>query len=118
LTSAEGLRVHPRRPFLDRHVPACLAALDAAPLAQAGITAYKRIMESGARAGNGSLAAGVGGLGHLAIQYAKSTGFLFCAISLDEGKLTHARRVGAPVADLARRMCAEIIKRLENSGFA
>ena len=38
---------------------------------------------------------GVGGLGHLAIQYAKGMGLLVCAIDIDDGKLAHAKRLGA-----------------------
>jgi propanol-preferring alcohol dehydrogenase len=38
---------------------------------------------------------GVGGLGHLAVQYAKAMGLLVCAIDIDDGKLAHAKRLGA-----------------------
>ena len=38
---------------------------------------------------------GAGGLGHLAIQYAKAMGLLVCAIDIDDGKLAHAKRLGA-----------------------
>jgi propanol-preferring alcohol dehydrogenase len=77
------------------HVPAGLAAVDAAPLICAGITTYKGIKETEAKAGEWIAISGVGGLGHLAIQYAKAMGLLVCAVDIDDGKLAHAKRVGA-----------------------
>lgn len=77
------------------HVPAGLAAADAAPLVCAGITTYKGIKETGARPGEWIAISGAGGLGHLAIQYAKAMGLLVCAVDIDDGKLAHARRLGA-----------------------
>jgi alcohol dehydrogenase, propanol-preferring len=80
------------------HVPAGLAAADAAPVICAGITTYKGIKETGAKPGEWIAISGVGGLGHLAIQYAKAMGLLVCAIDIDDGKLAHATRVGADLA--------------------
>src|SRR5271155_170998 len=80
------------------HVPAGLAATEAAPIICAGITTYKGIKETGARPGEWIAISGVGGLGHLAIQYAKAMGLLVCAIDIDDGKLAHAKRVGADLA--------------------
>ena len=77
------------------HVPASLAAAEAAPLICAGITTYKGIKETEAKAGEWIAISGVGGLGHLAIQYAKAMGLLVCGIDIDDGKLAHAKHVGA-----------------------
>src|ERR1700680_1668379 len=77
------------------HVPAGIAATDAAPLICAGITTYKGIKETAARPGEWIAVSGAGGLGHLAIQYAKAMGLLVCAIDIDDGKLAHAKRLGA-----------------------
>jgi propanol-preferring alcohol dehydrogenase len=77
------------------HVPAGLAAVDAAPLICAGVTTYKGIKESGAKPGEWMAISGAGGLGHLAIQYAKAMGLFVCAIDIDDGKLSHAKQVGA-----------------------
>ena len=44
---------------------------------------------------NGSSISGAGGLGHLAIQYAKVMGLHVCAVDIDDGKLAHAKRLGA-----------------------
>ena len=80
------------------HIPAGLAPADAAPLICAGITTYKGIKETEARPGEWIAISGVGGLGHLAIQYAKAMGLLVCAIDIDDGKLAHATRLGADLA--------------------
>jgi propanol-preferring alcohol dehydrogenase len=77
------------------HVPASLAAVEAAPLVCAGITTYKGIKQTEARPGEWIAISGAGGLGHLAIQYAKAMGLLVCAIDIDDGKLAHATRLGA-----------------------
>jgi propanol-preferring alcohol dehydrogenase len=61
----------------------------------AGITTYKGIKQTEARPGEWIAISGAGGLGHLAIQYAKAMGLLVCAIDIDDGKLAHATRLGA-----------------------
>lgn len=48
-----------------------------------------------ARPGEWLAVSGVGGLGHLAIQYAKAMGLKVCAVDIDDGKLAHATRLGA-----------------------
>lgn len=80
------------------HVPAGLSANDAAPLICAGITTYKGIKETCAKPGEWIVVSGAGGLGHLAVQYAKAMGLLVCAVDIDEGKLEHAKRLGADLA--------------------
>jgi len=77
------------------HIPAGLTAAEAAPLICAGITTYKGIKQTEARPGEWIAISGAGGLGHLAIQYAKAMGLLICAIDIDDGKLAHATRLGA-----------------------
>jgi propanol-preferring alcohol dehydrogenase len=77
------------------HIPASLAATEAAPLICAGLTSYKGIKETTAKPGEWIAISGAGGLGHLAIQYAKAMGLLVCAVDIDEGKLAHAKRLGA-----------------------
>lgn len=77
------------------HVPPSLAAKAAAPIICAGITTYKGIKEAGVRPGEWIAISGAGGLGHLAIQYAKVMGLQVCAIDIDDGKLVHAKRLGA-----------------------
>jgi propanol-preferring alcohol dehydrogenase len=76
-------------------IPIGLTAAKAAPLICAGITTYKGLKETEARPGEWVAISGAGGLGHLAIQYAKAMGLLICAIDIDDAKLTHATRLGA-----------------------
>jgi propanol-preferring alcohol dehydrogenase len=78
-------------------VPAGLDAGEAAPIICAGITTYKGIKETGARPGEWIAISGVGGLGHLAVQYAKVMGHHVCAVDIDDGKLAHAKSLGADV---------------------
>lgn len=77
------------------HVPSGLTATAAAPIICAGITTYKGIKETTARPGEWLAVSGVGGLGHLAVQYAKAMGLHVCAVDVDAGKLAHALRLGA-----------------------
>lgn len=76
-------------------IPAGLTAADAAPIICAGVTTYKGIKETTARPGEWIAISGAGGLGHLAIQYARAMGLHVCAVDVDEGKLAHARLMGA-----------------------
>ncbi len=77
------------------HIPAGLSAVDAAPLICAGITTYKGIKETQAKPGEWIVISGIGGLGHLGVQYAKALGLHVCAVDIDDGKLDHAKRLGA-----------------------
>ena len=77
------------------HIPAGLPAAEAAPLICAGITTYKGLKVTEARPGEWVAISGVGGLGHLAVQYAKVMGLRVCAVDIDDGKLAHAKRLGA-----------------------
>jgi len=76
-------------------IPAGLVAREAAPLICAGVTSYKGIKETQARPGEWVVISGVGGLGHLAVQYAKAMGLHVCAVDIDDGKLAHAKHLGA-----------------------
>ena len=79
------------------HIPKGLEPWAAAPIICAGVTTYKGLKETDAKPGDWVVISGVGGLGHLAIQYAKVMGFHVCAVDVDAGKLAHAKRVGADV---------------------
>jgi len=84
------------------HIPPGLTPAEAAPLICAGVTTYKGIKETGARPGQWLAISGIGGLGHLGIQYARAMGLLVCAIDVDDGKLAHARKLGADLVINAR----------------
>ena len=77
------------------HIPAGLLPTQAAPLICAGVTTYKGIKETGTKAGDWIAISGAGGLGHLAIQYAKIMGLKICAIDVDDKKLALAKTLGA-----------------------
>jgi alcohol dehydrogenase, propanol-preferring len=77
------------------HIPDGLDPKLAAPLICAGITTYKGIKETRAKAGEWIVISGAGGLGHLAIQYAKVMGLRVCAVDIDDRKLALAKKMGA-----------------------
>ena len=68
-----------------------------APILCAGVTTYKGIKETEVRPGEWIAISGVGGLGHLGIQYAKATGMHVAALDVAEDKLALARESGADV---------------------
>lgn len=80
------------------HVPPGLDPLDAAPLTCAGVTTYKALKVSGARSSDLVAIFGVGGLGHLAIQYATIAGASVAAVDLVDSKLALAKQLGAEYA--------------------
>lgn len=76
-------------------VPEALSAVDAAPMSCAGVTAFNALRRSGARAGDLVAVLGVGGLGHLGVQFANKMGFETVAIARGEEKAELATRLGA-----------------------
>ena len=76
-------------------IPDELDAADAAPLLCAGITTFNALRHSSARAGDLVAVLGVGGLGHLGVQYAARMGFDTVAIARGTGKESLARELGA-----------------------
>ncbi len=76
-------------------MPDELPADEAAPLMCAGITMYNPLRNAGARAGDVVAVQGIGGLGHLGIQYARQMGFRTVAIGRGADKEALARKLGA-----------------------
>ncbi len=76
-------------------IPEGLSAVDAGPLLCAGVTTFNSLRNSGARPGQTVAVQGIGGLGHLAIQYAARMGFRTVAISRGADKAALARELGA-----------------------
>lgn len=76
-------------------MPDDLPADEAAPLLCAGITVYNALRNSGARSGELVAVQGIGGLGHLGIQYARQMGFRTVAIGRGGDKQALARKLGA-----------------------
>jgi propanol-preferring alcohol dehydrogenase len=78
-------------------IPQNLSFVDAAPILCAGVTTYKGIKEIEARPGEWVVISGVGGLGHVAIQYAKAMGLHVAAVDLGPEKMALAKKLGAEV---------------------
>jgi propanol-preferring alcohol dehydrogenase len=76
-------------------VPDSLDPFDAAPLTCAGVTTYKAVKVAGTRSSDLVAVFGVGGLGHMAIQYAKIAGGRVIAVDLFDDKLELAKELGA-----------------------
>ena len=100
-------------------IPDDLPAAEAAPLLCAGITVFNALRNSGAHAGDLVAVQGIGGLGHLGIQYARQMGFRTFAIGRGKDKEALARKLGAahyidtaagdPVAELQKFGGARVI---------
>ena len=88
--------------------------VQAAPILCAGLTTYKGLKETDAKPGDWVVVSGVGGLGHLAVQYARAMGLHVAAVDVSEEKLALARELGAEltvnaeVEDPAARIQEEI----------
>jgi len=76
-------------------MPDDLPADEAAPLMCAGVTVYNALRNTGARAGELVAVQGIGGLGHLGIQYAKQMGFRTIAVGRGGDKQSLAKKLGA-----------------------
>ncbi|MFM9706037.1 alcohol dehydrogenase [Streptomyces galilaeus] len=76
-------------------IPEALKATDAGPMACAGVTTYNGLRRSPARPGDLVAVLGIGGLGHLGVQYAAAMGFETVAIARGPEKAEFAERLGA-----------------------
>jgi propanol-preferring alcohol dehydrogenase len=76
-------------------IPDGISSVEAAPLMCAGVTTFTALKHSKARMGDVVAIQGIGGLGHLAIQYARKAGFNTVAISRGKQKEELARKLGA-----------------------
>lgn len=93
-------------------VPDELPATDAGPLMCAGVTTYNALRNSGARAGDLVAVLGLGGLGHLAVQYAVKMGFRTVGIARGQDKATLAQKLGVHhyIDSEAQNASAELTK--------
>ena len=76
-------------------VPDGMSAIDAAPLLCAGLTSFSALQQGPTRAGALVAVQGIGGLGHLALQYARSLGYRVAAVARGKEKEAYARQLGA-----------------------
>ena len=109
-------------------IPEELTAVEAGPLMCAGITTFNSLRNAGARPGDLVAVLGVGGLGHLGIQFAAKMGFRTIAIARGRGKEQLAKKLGAshyidsqeqdPAAELTKLGGAKVILATVTSGKA
>ncbi|PTW62222.1 propanol-preferring alcohol dehydrogenase [Breoghania corrubedonensis] len=84
----------------------------AAPILCAGVTVYKGLKETEVKPGEWVAVSGIGGLGHLAVQYAKAMGMHCAAIDVHPQKLELARKLGADITiNAAQEDPGEVLKR-------
>src|SRR5580704_912061 len=109
-------------------VPDELSAVEGAPLMCAGVTTFNCLRNSGARAGDVVAVLGLGGLGHLGVQFAAKMGFRTVGIARGKDKETLARKLGAhhyidtqsqdPAAELLKFGGAKVILATVTNGDA
>src|SRR6185369_1736885 len=109
-------------------IPETLSAADAAPLMCAGVTTFNSLRHSGARPGDLVAVLGIGGLGHLGVQFAAKAGFKTVAIARGKDKEELALKLGAahyidseagdPAAALSKLGGAKVILATATSGKA
>jgi len=109
-------------------IPDQLSATDAAPLFCAGVTTFNSLRKSGARSGDLVAILGLGGLGHLGVQFAAEMGFDTVAIARGKDKESFAKKLGAkyyidsesqnPVTELEKLGGARVILSTVTSGKA
>jgi alcohol dehydrogenase, propanol-preferring len=93
-------------------VPAGIDPRVAAPLSCAGVTTYKAVKVGNVRPGDLVLVSGIGGLGHLALQYAKIFGGTVAAVDITDEKLQLAAELGADIViDARAEDPAEVLRR-------
>ena len=78
-------------------IPDQLSFVDAGPILCAGVTTYKGLKETETRPGEWVVISGAGGLGHIAIQYAKAMGLHVAAVDVGDDKLALASKLGADI---------------------
>src|SRR5262249_53368652 len=97
-------------------VPQQLSSAEAAPLFCAGVTVYRAIKNSGIKPGQRLVVFGIGGLGHLAVQIARTLDAEVMAVDVSDDKLEFAGRLGAGITLNATR--EDVVKRIRKMGGA
>lgn len=88
-----------------------------APITCAGVTVYKGLKETETKPGEWVAISGIGGLGHLAVQYAKAMGMHVAAIDVSDEKLALAKRLGADLTVNAREQAPGAFLKKETGGM-
>lgn len=93
-------------------LPDSVGFVEIAPVLCAGVTVYKGLKMTDTRPGQWVVISGIGGLGHMAVQYARAMGLNVAAVDVDDAKLDLARRLGATVTvNAMKEDPASVIKR-------
>ena len=98
------------------HLPANVGFVEIAPVLCAGVTVYKGLKVTDTRPGDWVVISGVGGLGHMAVQYAKAMGLNVAAVDVDDAKLRLAERLGATVTVNAKTTDPATFLKMEIGG--
>jgi alcohol dehydrogenase, propanol-preferring len=97
--------------------PAGINFLEIAPIVCAGVTVYKGLKETNTKPGEWVAISGIGGLGHLAVQYAKAMGLHVAAIDVSDDKLQLAKNLGADLVVNAREHDPGVFLKKEAGGM-
>jgi len=97
--------------------PAGINFIEMAPIICAGVTVYKGLKETDTRPGQWVAISGIGGLGHLAVQYAKAMGLQVAAIDVADDKLQLARSLGASLVVNAKEQDPGAYLKKETGGM-
>lgn len=94
-------------------IPDGVDPVEVAPILCAGVTVYKGLKVTDTRPGQWVAISGIGGLGHVAVQYAIAMGLRVVAIDVDDAKLGLATRLGAEIVVNART--ADVVAEVQNA---
>lgn len=97
-------------------LPKNVGFVDIAPILCAGVTVYKGLKMTETRPGDWVVVSGIGGLGHMAVQYAHTMGLKVVAVDVDDDKLALARLLGATIAINAKTTDAAAFIKKEIGG--
>ncbi|MCG3882850.1 alcohol dehydrogenase AdhP [Psychrobacter sp. Ps3] len=78
-------------------IPESVDSVEVAPVLCAGVTVYKGLKMTDTKPGDWVVISGIGGLGHMAVQYAVAMGLNVAAVDIDDEKLEFAKKLGATV---------------------
>jgi len=98
------------------HLPNNVSFIDIAPILCAGVTVYKALKATDTRPGDWVVVSGIGGLGHMAVQYARAMGLNVIAVDVDDAKLELAKRLGASLGVNARKSDPAAFVKKEGGG--
>lgn len=79
------------------HIPESVDSIEIAPVLCAGVTVYKGLKMTDTKPGDWVVISGIGGLGHMAVQYAVAMGLNVAAVDIDDEKLEFAKKLGATI---------------------